>query len=65
MTTPHLTDPYTKITYQDVTPTIRVEINDDTQSGCILYRLQSLHFGQWYYKHEIMEFYDVPIPNKD
>lgn len=47
-------------TYVNVTPTIRVEIDNDPQIGIITYRLQSKVFGQWYYKNEVTEYYDVP-----
>ena len=45
-------------TYTYVTDTIRIETHDDPD-GIITYRLQSQHFGQWYYKDEITEYYNV------
>ena len=47
-------------TYIHVTDTIRVEVEDDTKLAVIHYRLQSKVFSQWYYKNDIMEFYNVP-----
>ena len=55
-----MTPASSKKTYVDVTPTVRVEIDDDPTIGIITYRLQSKVFSQWYYKNEVTEYYNVP-----